>query len=79
MYEEISTLLGNLAKALDMEPEAVATLLEQGAIQLRMEVDEDGNACVGVTYGEGDDRRVARVYRDRIRHLTAGPPGAPDA
>ncbi|KAA5604694.1 hypothetical protein F1188_14880 [Roseospira marina] len=74
MYAEISTLLGHLGTALEMEPDAVAALLEQGALDLRMETDEAGCPCVAVTHGTGADRREARIYKDTILHRGT-PPG----
>jgi len=84
MHEEISTLLGHLSKALEMEPEAVAGLLEQGALNLTMGTDEAGRNFVAVSYGDGADQRQARVYRDSIQHLGSAPvasasPSAPRA
>lgn len=79
MYQEISTLLGHLAIALDLEPETVAVMLEQGTLALRMEKDEHGIPCVAATCGEGADRKDVRVYKDRIQHRApnaAGDAGA---
>ncbi|MQX37910.1 hypothetical protein [Roseospira navarrensis] len=73
MFAEISTLLGNLSKALEMEPEDVGRLLEEGALSLSFGEDEAGEKFVVATHGEGDARRVARIYRDRIYHLGAAP------
>ena len=64
MYHEIQTLLGRLAAALALPSERVAALLESGDLTLTLETDADGRPCVAAEYGAGDDRRVARVYRD---------------
>ncbi|MBB4286388.1 hypothetical protein [Roseospira goensis] len=74
MYQEINALLGNLATALALPPETVAELLEQGALTLEMGKDAAGNHFVLATHGDGDDQRVARVYKDSIHHLGAPPP-----
>ncbi|SDE92551.1 hypothetical protein [Rhodospira trueperi] len=64
MYHEIQTLLGHLAAALALPSEQVAALLESGDLTLSLETDADGRPYIAAEYGEGDDRRTARVYRD---------------
>lgn len=79
MVQEISALLGQMSRALGRSPEEVATLLEGGALDIRLGRDETGHRFVHVAHGEGESRREARVYRDGILHLGDGPaPTSPE-
>jgi len=64
LYQEMNELLGAIAKALDIEPEAAARALEQGGIGVDMREDERGQRYLSVTYGA----RTVKVYQGAIRH-----------
>jgi len=76
MYNEINVLFGSLAKALDVPEDTLATLLESGAVTLDMDRDEHGLPFVRAAHGEGDARRIAHVYKDRVLHLGRPPAGS---
>lgn len=67
-YDEINALVGAIAKALDMEAEAVARDLELGAITLSMAEDDNGNRYVEARHGG----RTAQVYQGAVRHAPGG-------
>lgn len=69
MYDEINALVASIAKALEMEGKDVATELESGAIQIKMDTDENGHRFIAVERGG----RMARVYQGAIQYDR--PPG----
>lgn len=81
--QEITTLVGHIATALDLPPETVIGLLEAGDLNLSMGSDDNGNRYVAVAHGVGSTRREARIYKDAIHHRGAPPeataaPGSPE-
>lgn len=70
-YEELNALVGAIAKALEMTPEAVAQELETGAIDLTMGEDANGNRYVEARRGP----QTAQVYQGAIRHAAEGDAG----
>jgi hypothetical protein len=62
MYEEINALVGAVAKALDTSEVEVITAIEQGRLGMDMQVDDEGQHFVAVSF-EG---RNVRIYTGAI-------------
>jgi hypothetical protein len=62
MHDEISALIGTVAKALDIGDVEVITALEEGRLGLEMKTDESGHNYVEATC----DDKSARIYPDAI-------------
>ena len=81
--QEITTLVGHIATALDLPTESVIQMLESGDLGLSMGSDDNGNRYVTVAHGAGSTRREAHIYKDAIHHRGAppeatAPPGSPE-
>lgn len=71
-YEEINTLVGTIAKALDLPEDQVTREIEEAVITLHMGEDDSGNRFIDVRRGDAG----VKVYKGAVRHA----PGAgPDA
>ena len=70
MYEEISALLGGMAKAFSLDDAQVISALEQGDIAMTFESDANGNRFALASY----DGQTARLYPGAIKHDTEGLP-----
>jgi len=71
MYNEISALVGTLAKTFGLKDSDAAAALESGAMTLNFSADANGNRFVAATFGA----KTARLYQGAVKH----PEGTPDA
>jgi len=63
-YQEISTLIASIAKALGLGEEETAKALENEEITLELGEDDNGNRFVRAIHGD----KVAQVYQGAIRY-----------
>lgn len=63
MFDEISALIGGIAKAFDLEEKVAISAVEQGNIQMTFDIDANGNRFVLATY----DDKSARLYAGAIK------------
>ena len=72
-YQQISTLIASVAKALGLPDDQVAKEIESGAIVLGMGQDDNGNHFVEARRGPV----VGRIFQGAIRYADGvEPPGA---
>ena len=64
MYDEVSALLGAVAKAFDLTDAQAAQGLEDGTVSLEMSFDPDGQRFVRAGHGG----RFVRIYDGRVFH-----------
>ncbi len=62
MYDEITALLGSVAKALDVSEMEVVTAIEQGRLALEMKTDDDGRNYLEAAC----DGKAAHIYPGAI-------------
>lgn len=70
MYDEIATLLGTIAKALEVPEDQVAKAVEDGGVVIEMGVDDNGRRYVRASR----DGRAARIYDGAILYEDQAPP-----
>lgn len=75
MYDEITALVGSIAKALEISEEETIKALEANQIAMGLEVDEEGRNYVGVAFRD----RSARIYPGAIKHAPEAPVEQPKA
>lgn len=63
MFDEITALMGGIAKAFELDESAAITEVEDGRIQMEFDEDANGNRFVLATY-EG---KSARLYAGAIK------------
>jgi hypothetical protein len=68
LYEEITALMGGIAKAFELNEDEASSAVEQGEIALTFDTDANGNRFVLARYGE----RAARLYAGAIKQEAAG-------
>ncbi|MGB0697329.1 MAG: hypothetical protein ACPGOY_16870 [Rhodospirillaceae bacterium] len=64
----VEALFGSLAKAFSLSAEETAKALETGTLVLEMGQDQNDNHFVLASYGHGEDRRIARIFKDAIHY-----------
>ena len=64
MFEEISALMGGIAKAFGLEESETISALERGDISMAFDVDANGNRFAQATYQE----QSARLYAGAVKH-----------
>lgn len=68
MYTEITTLVGSIAKALDLSEDDTVKALEAGTISIAMTEDDDGQRFIGLEY----QGKKVRLYKGAIYYDTPG-------
>lgn len=72
-YQEISTLIASVAKALGLPDDQVAKDIETGAIVLGMGEDDNGNRFIEARRGAA----VGRIFQGAIRYAEGVEPSVP--
>jgi hypothetical protein len=70
MYSEINALVGAIAKAFEIEAEAVVRAIETGQIGMAMETDANGQPYVAASY----QGKAVKVYQGAIKYAPEGTP-----
>ena len=71
MFDEIGALIGALAKGFNLGDAEIIQALEQGAVQMALQEDEQGERFIEAVYGE----KALRIYQGAIQYA---PGQAPD-
>jgi hypothetical protein len=64
MYDEISNLVGSIAKALEISDSEVIDAAERGELAIEFGADANGNRFVSASMGQ----RQAKIYQGAIKH-----------
>lgn len=63
-YESVNALFGMLAAAFDLDADALARALEEGALKLDLQQDSGEARYITATLTENGQTRTAKLYRD---------------